>query len=495
MDFKDDALKYIFKSLGIREKLETKDEKSIKVKKKKISQCYDNFGVIYYSLRDYDESLEYLKKSLEIQKFLENTNQTASTLNNIGAILVETQKYDEALKYLEESLQLKEKLDDKVGIINSLLNISAIYMKSQNYDNSLKYLDRALNLCEETGNKVELALTMIEIAKVEIEQDKIDEAIEYLEKSLKIGEEIDVPDIVRTSCEQLSKVYERSGDFENALKYFRKSIEAKNRIIQEKRNKAIAEMEIKYETEKKERELEISRLKNVELKKTNDELIRTQKALQEYRDNLEQLVQQRSEELVESYKKLQQTFDAIIKTMTKVVEFRDPYTAGHQERVSKLAVAIAQQMGLDEHTIEGIRLAGMVHDIGKIYVPAEILTKPGKLSSVEFMLIKNHSSAGYEILKSIDFPWDIAKIVRQHHERLDGSGYPDGLSADEITLEAKIIAVADVVEAISSHRPYRAALGIEIAMDEIKKNAGKLYDKSIVAVCTELFEKNNFNWQ
>ena len=491
----DEALKYIFKSLEIREKLEPQNESEIEGKKETISQCYDNLGVIYYSLRNYEKALEYLKKSLEIKKSLKKTDQIALTLNNIGAILRETGKYDEALKFLTESLEFKEKSDNRMGIINSLLNIASIYREMKKYDEATKYFDRILKLCDETDNKVELAMTEIEIAKVKIEQDKMDEAIEFLEKSLSIGEEIDAPNIIRESCEQLSNIYEKIGDFRNALIYFKKSIAAKDRIIQEERNRAIAEMEIKYETEKKERELEIANLKNVELKKANEELVETQRALQEYRDNLEQLVQKRSQELSESYRKLRQTFDAIIKTMTKVVEFRDPYTAGHQERVARLAVAIAEQMKLDEHTIEGIRLAGMVHDIGKIYVPSEILTKPGRLNPVEFMLIKNHSTAGYEILKSIDFPWDIAKIVRQHHERLDGSGYPDGISGDEITLEAKIIAVADVVEAISSHRPYRPALGIDIALDEIEKNAGKLYDEDIVRVCVKIFREKKFEWK
>ncbi|MCD6594512.1 tetratricopeptide repeat protein [bacterium] len=512
----DEALKYIFKSLEIREKIKAQNEKESKEKKERIAQCYDNLGIIYYSLKNYEKALEYFKKSLEMKKSLKNTEQVSLTLNNIGAILRETQKHDEALKYLTESLELKEKSNDKVGIVNTLMNIGSIYAESKNSQKALEYFDKIVDICDSTGNKTALAMTMIEIARVKIEQNKINEAIEFLEKSLAIGEETDAPNIIRINFEQLSKIYEKNNDFENSLKYFKKSIEAKDKIFQEETNKAIAEMEIKYETEKKEHELEISNLKYVQLKQTNEELVETQKILQEYRDNLEQLVQKRSQELVEtnkslqkeveerkraeislsqSYEKLRQTFDAIIKTMTKVVEFRDPYTAGHQERVSKLAVAIARQMGFDEHTIEGIRLAGMVHDIGKIYVPAEILTKPGKLSSVEFMLIKNHSSAGYEILKSIEFPWDIAQIVRQHHERLDGSGYPDNLKDDEILLESKIIAVADVVEAISSYRPYRPALGIDIALDEIEKNSGKLYDKDIVDACLKIFNENKFEWE
>jgi len=187
-------------------------------------------------------------------------------------------------------------------------------------------------------------------------------------------------------------------------------------------------------------------------------------------------------------KSLEQTIDAIADT----VDARDPYTAGHQRRAGELAVAIAREMGLPEEKIHGIRLAAAVHDLGKINVPAEILSKPGKLSDVEFMLIKTHPQAGYEILKEVDFPWPIADIVRQHHERLDGSGYPQGLKDGEILLESRIMAVADVVETMSSHRPYRASLGIELALKEIARGSGSAYDKAVVDACLKLYREGKF---
>jgi PAS domain S-box-containing protein/putative nucleotidyltransferase with HDIG domain len=181
-----------------------------------------------------------------------------------------------------------------------------------------------------------------------------------------------------------------------------------------------------------------------------------------------------------------------IEVIGATVEMRDPYTAGHQLRVATLAAAIAQEMGLTEEQVHGIRLAGMVHDLGKVHIPSEILSKPGKLSRIEFELIKSHPEAGYEILKDVDFPWPIAQIVLQHHERLDGSGYPRGLKADEILLEARIMAVADVVEAMASHRPYRPALGIDLALREISENAGKYYDADAVRICLALFRDKAF---
>jgi len=187
--------------------------------------------------------------------------------------------------------------------------------------------------------------------------------------------------------------------------------------------------------------------------------------------------------------------DATIETMSKIVEAKDPYTAGHQQRVSQLSTAIAKELNLPPDKIEGIRIASLIHDIGKIGLPAEILSKPSKLTDIEFNLIKGHSQIGYDILKSIDFSYPVAQIVLQHHERLDGSGYPNNLKDDEILLEAKIIGVADVVEAMSSHRPYRPALGIDAALEEIIKNKGILYDPEVVDVCLKLFKEKGFKFE
>jgi HD-GYP domain-containing protein (c-di-GMP phosphodiesterase class II) len=175
-----------------------------------------------------------------------------------------------------------------------------------------------------------------------------------------------------------------------------------------------------------------------------------------------------------------------------MVETRDPYTAGHQRRVADLARTIATEMNLHDDQIDGIRMAATIHDLGKISVPAEILSKPTKLTNIEFNPIKTHSQSGYNILKDIDFPWPVARTVLEHHERMNGSGYPDGLTGDNILMESRILAVADVVESMASHRPYRSALGIDAALNEISKNKGILYDPEVSDACLRLFHEKDY---
>ena len=189
---------------------------------------------------------------------------------------------------------------------------------------------------------------------------------------------------------------------------------------------------------------------------------------------------------------LRKAVGVAIQVMVSAVEARDPYTAGHQLRSADIARAIAAEIGLSPDRIDGIRIAGSVHDIGKLSIPAEILSKPTKLSVLEFSLIKEHVLSGYEILKNVESPWPLAQIVYQHHERMDGSGYPRHLKGEEILMDARILAVADVVEAMSSHRPYRPALGEDAALKEIENNRGTLYDTGAVDACLRVFRERGF---
>jgi HD-GYP domain-containing protein (c-di-GMP phosphodiesterase class II) len=191
--------------------------------------------------------------------------------------------------------------------------------------------------------------------------------------------------------------------------------------------------------------------------------------------------------------KLNRVIEEAIQAMADMVEVRDPYTAGHQRRVARLCLEIGREMALPEWRLKGLHQAAVIHDIGKLYIPSELLSKP-TITATEFNLIKSHSRVGYEILKGIEFPWPLAQIVLQHHERMNGCGYPDGLSHFDILLEARILAVSDVVDAMAIDRPYRSAAGIEKAMAEITKNKIKLYDENVVDACEKVMARNNYNY-
>lgn len=191
---------------------------------------------------------------------------------------------------------------------------------------------------------------------------------------------------------------------------------------------------------------------------------------------------------------LRKNLEATIDAITATLESRDPYTAGHQRRVAHLAAAIASEMCLPQERINGLRFGALIHDIGKIRVPDELLCKPTRLTQAEFNLMKTHPDVGYDIVKGIAFPWPVATMIHQHHERMDGSGYPHGLKGTEILLEARILAVADTVEAMASHRPYRPGLGIEAALAEIEGGAGKLFDSEVVQICLRLFRQQGYQF-
>lgn len=220
----------------------------------------------------------------------------------------------------------------------------------------------------------------------------------------------------------------------------------------------------------------------------NRELLHIQNQLNLLNESLDIKVRERTAELRQV---LEETITAIALTLEK----RDPYTAGHQHRVAELAVAIGRKMNLSKDVLDGIYFSGLIHDIGKIYVPSEFLTKPGHLLEMEYNLIKIHTEFGYEIMKGIHFPWPVADAVHQHHERMNGSGYPQGLKGEEIIIEARILCVADVVEAMGANRPYRTGLGLESALAEIEKNSGILYDPVVVDACLSLFRKKEFTFE
>jgi putative nucleotidyltransferase with HDIG domain len=272
-----------------------------------------------------------------------------------------------------------------------------------------------------------------------------------------------------------------------------RDLEARNRFLEQDASKRAALMDkdaaerVRIEKELRLARIEIDHLvdkRTEELARVNDEL------------HGKVLETRRSEDYLQSsLDRLERSLEGTFRAMSMTLEMRDPYMAGHQQRVSSLAVSIAQEMNLPWEKIEGLRFAGIIHDIGKIVAPAEIMAKPRKLTTSEYQLVKDHPRAGYEMVKDIAFPWPVAHIILQHHERLDGSGYPEGLVGDAILTEARILAVADVVEAVCSLRPYRPALGIEKALEEIRKGRGIRFDTRVVDTCIKLFREGRFSFR
>ena len=225
------------------------------------------------------------------------------------------------------------------------------------------------------------------------------------------------------------------------------------------------------------------------IKIKNQELVKLNKTLEKKANDRTNDLLAQTEKLKDSYKKSQLILDGIVKTLSKIVETRDPYTSGHEDQVAKIACKIAKEMKLTEEQVSSIYISATLHDIGKISVPSEILTKPSVLTNLEREIIKTHCKVANDILANIEFPYPVAEIIYQHHERMDGSGYPRGLKGDDITLEARIIGVADVIDAMASYRPYRPALGVDAAIEEITKFKGVTYDPSVVDACLKIYKR------
>lgn len=293
--------------------------------------------------------------------------------------------------------------------------------------------------------------------------------------------DIIVTDIIMpriTGIELLEKIREKTGNIQIIIMTGEPTVETAVKAVQNGAND--------YLTKPISRDVFLKTIRHAEqVKRLIDEKAELEKQNLKYQKGLEEVV-------IERTKALQGAMQGIISLLSSVVEARDPYTAGHQRRVGNLSAAIGEKMQLDKKTIENIRMIGYIHDIGKIAIPTEILSKQGSLNNLEMQMIRNHSLSGYEMLMKVDLPEIIGETIYQHHERFNGEGYPRGLNKHEISIEAQILMVADVVEAMMSHRPYRPALGLEKALDEILKNSGSHYNSEVVDACTRLFVEDHY---
>ncbi len=473
-----------------------------------------NIGNILRLQKQYDEAMNRYRKALEISEELDDKKNIASCINNIGLLLSDQCKLDKAREQHEKALSIREEIGDTAGIANSYGNIGTILEKQKKYIEALSYYLETLNYKKKVSDRKGISLTYNNIASIYIKIKDLEKAKSFLERSLALAREIGSIDMESTALKNISKLYEARLEFEQALVFMKKHLQVKEMVFNEETRRGIVSLQVQYETERRERETEIHLLRNKELQKEVVDRINLEAELREQHYSLEKIIQERTAELLhtnsemkkeikerekveqrlrQSYIDLEKSFKGTVFTISKMIETRDPYTSGHQLRAAELANAISLEMGISDEKRQAIYLATVVHDIGKLNVPQEYLSKPGKLSSVEWAVVQTHPQAGYEILSTIDFPWPIAKIVLQHHELLDGSGYPQALKEKDILFEAKIVCVADVVEAMGSHRPYRSTLGIEKALKHISEQKGILYDVDVVNACIKVIKENLFD--
>jgi PAS domain S-box-containing protein/putative nucleotidyltransferase with HDIG domain len=350
--------------------------------------------------------------------------------------------------------QLSETIDESLGLIGKTVNVDRVYIFMLNEDST-----KMSNTYEWCNNGIESAIDMLQDLDVAI--------FPWSMKHLALDETINIFDIDLMSSDQTAE--------KEILKL--QGIKSLLLVPLQNEGELIGFLGFDSVKENKKWDSEVSMIK----------VLAELYALTLNRMKNEKL-------LVTSIQKTNLLLEQTIQAFASIVEINDPYTSGHQNRTAELAEGIARKLGLDKEAMRTLHYSALLHDLGKFYIPAQILNKPGKLSEIEFSLIKTHPSLGYQVLTKIDFPWPVADIVIQHHERIDGSGYPYGLIGNEIMFEARILAVADVVESMSSHRPYRPALGIHAALDEIRKNKGVIYDSKVVSACIELFEKDGFKF-
>jgi len=477
------ALDYSLKALTIYEN--THDDVGL-------SSTLNAMGIIYGKRKDYSNALKYYFRSLTIREEIRDKKGIAITTNNIANVYQDQEDSEKALEFVERSLQSFTELADDLGIATSCNNKGIILKYQGDFAAAKKQFVKAHEIFNRIDYTTGFASSCNNIGELLTNQGEFKQARLYLDQALKAAKEAESKYSEICAYENLSKLCEETGDFGRALEYYRQFSDLQREVFSEESSKNMKKLQVRFETEKKNKEAEIYKFRNIELQREISERIHIEKELRKHQDQLEELINDRTIELKSSYNKLERGFQGTIELVSRITELRDPYTSGHQIRVAKLASAIAGEMGLSENRIEAVHIASLVHDIGKINVPQEILSKPGNLSDLEMRMIQIHPQTGYSILNEIDFPWSVADIVREHHEHVDGSGYPQGLKADEISIEARIICVADVIEAMSSHRPYRAVLGLKEAVREITDNEGVLYDRDVVSACKKVICEKGF---
>ena len=480
----DLALDHHLKALSIYEEI---DDRNL------IAHSLNCIGVVFRKRNDLEKAEYYYQKALEIREETGDMRGLAFSYNNMGILAKERGNLESALNYYSKSLELKEELDDRQGKAIAYSNIGDIHMKLKEYTLSLECYRKSLSIEKELCDEKNLSDNYNKMGHIMTLVGEYEEALEYFKRGLTISTRIGARIFKADSLRELSDLYKAMNDYEKAFTYFKEYSILQQEIFSEKSSETITRLQVRHETEQKEKEAELYYLKNVELQKEiNDrKLVENQLVVQEHL--LEKRVKDRTIELQQSMQKLKNSVEGTIHTLSKIIESKDPYTSGHQMRVAKLAELIAIEMGFTEDNVEAIFMISLVHDIGKISIPQEILSRPVELSNLEQEIIQTHPQIGYDILSNVEFPWPVADVILQHQELYDGSGYPKGLKGNQIMIEARIIAVADVIEAMTSHRPYRSTPGLESAIKEITLHSGKLYDPQVVEACKRIITAKGFS--
>jgi PAS domain S-box-containing protein/putative nucleotidyltransferase with HDIG domain len=608
----DVALDNYLKSQRISEELE--DEEALK-------KVWLNIGNVYMRKNMFDSAISNYTKALAAWQKNGNEPSTAICYHNIGMIHRKKGEFSEALEIYRKALKIREETGDRRGTANTLMNMGSVYEDMEEFDRAVLSFRSSLEISEIIGDRFGTAASCCSLGHVLLALDSLEEAETFIQKGLTIARDIGAVSWEVKCLENQSYLFEKKGNPSEALRYARKFSSRREEQLNEESSENLNRLLALYETEKKEREAEVYRLKSADLEdeveKRTDELTRMNEDLRKlisecqfaedarekaetdlhsFLENVDDVVyfqsldgsisgmnsacltvsghkreefekdrylwlkmmhpddlkfrqeflqvehagemsdteyrissgenewrwlnsrmvaihdgsgkligyncidrditmrKEAEQKLLDSIESLEKSFRSTIYVISKIAETRDPYTSGHQMRTADLAREMAQLMGFSEEKVQSVYLAGVVHDIGKIYIPQEFLTKPGSLNTMEMDLIRMHPAIGFDILSNIDLPWPIADIVLQHHELLDGSGYPSGLSSNDISMEARILCVADVVEAMSSHRPYRASLGTEKALEELAAQSGKLYDPDAVNACRALFHEKGYSF-
>ncbi len=477
------ALKYFFKSLRINEEEEAS---------KGIAFSLLNIGNTHKDQGRMIQAEEHYVKSLELFKTLGSQLNIVNCYNNIGIVKAKAGKLDQAAEYHKKALEIRIEINDTRGIANSCGNLGTVLEAQGKYKQALEYHSKALRLGENLAAQRTIVVSCFNIGSIHTTLGDWQLASDFLQRAIEVADKMGSRDLQASGMSYMAEFHQAQNEFEQAFLFERKHREIREDLFNEESRNKIAMLHVKFETDKKQREAECRQLKNLDLKKEIKERKVIEEELKRHQNHLEDLVKERTAELLKLNEGLEKSFKGTVFTISKLVEEREPYSSGHQVRTAELARAMAKDLGLKEDRIDSIYLAAVVHDIGKIRVPQEFLSRSGILSKIELSLVRAYPQAGYDILKTIEFPWAIAEIVLQHHEFINGSGYPSGLKGDEIMLEARILCVADVVEAMSSRRPYRPAFSLESTLKELSDNRGILYDSECVDACIRVVEEGQF---